>query len=76
VGRWAIVTVTTGGYGDFYSKDVEVRLIAIVVMLFGIGFLSVLTATVASQFIQTDTANLSGILDADRDAVGAPHSPA
>jgi hypothetical protein len=24
-------------------------------MLFGIGFLSVLTATVASQFIQTDT---------------------
>ena len=65
------MTVTTGGYGDFYSKDVEVRLIAIVVMLFGIGFLSVLTATVASQFIQTDTANLSGILDADRDAAGA-----
>jgi voltage-gated potassium channel len=42
---WAIVTVTTVGYGDFYPKDVEGRLIAIVVILFGIGFLSVLTAT-------------------------------
>jgi voltage-gated potassium channel len=52
---WAIVTVTTVGYGDLYPSDVEGRLIAIAVMLAGIGFLSVLTATMASLFIKTDT---------------------
>lgn len=52
---WAVVTVTTVGYGDLYPTDVEGRIIGIVVMLLGIGFLSVLTATVASQFIKNDT---------------------
>jgi voltage-gated potassium channel len=56
---WAVVTVTTVGYGDLYPKDVEGRLIGIVVMLLGIGFLSVLTATVASNFIQADTSDES-----------------
>jgi voltage-gated potassium channel len=45
---WAVVT------GDLYPVDVEGRLIGIAVMLLGIGFLSVLTATIASKFIQTD----------------------
>jgi voltage-gated potassium channel len=52
---WAIVTVTTVGYGDLYPTDVEGRIIGIAVMLAGIGFISVLTATMASFFIQTDT---------------------
>lgn len=53
---WAVVTVTTVGYGDLYPKSVEGRIVAMFVMLFGIGFLSVLTATIASRFVQTDTA--------------------
>ena len=52
---WAVVTVTTVGYGDLYPKDVEGRIIAMLLMLVGIGFLSVLTATIASRFIQQDT---------------------
>lgn len=52
---WAVVTATTVGYGDIAPDDVEGRIIGIVVMLPGIGFLSVLTATVASRFVQTDT---------------------
>jgi Ion channel len=50
----AVVTVTTVGYGDVYPTSVEGRIIAMVVMLFGIGFLSVLTATVASRFVKTE----------------------
>jgi voltage-gated potassium channel len=51
---WAIVTVTTVGYGDLYPTTVEGRIIAAVVMFVGIGFLSVLTATVASKFVKDD----------------------
>ena len=48
-------TVTTVGYGDFVITDIEGRIIAILTMLAGIGFISVLTAAVASRFVQTDT---------------------
>jgi voltage-gated potassium channel len=51
---WAVVTMTTVGYGDFYPKEVSGQIIGIVVMLVGIGFLSVLTATVASHFVKAE----------------------
>ena len=51
---WAVVTVTTVGYGDLTPTSVQGRIVAMVVMLFGIGFLSVLTATVASRFVKTE----------------------
>jgi voltage-gated potassium channel len=51
---WAVVTVTTVGYGDVLPRTVGGKVIAIVVMLVGIGFLSVLTATIASKFVQTE----------------------
>lgn len=44
-------------YGDLYPKDVEERLIGIVVMMLGVGFLAVLTATIASYFVKSDTAS-------------------
>jgi voltage-gated potassium channel len=54
---WAVVTVTTVGYGDVYPTSVWGRVVGMVVMLVGIGFLSVLTATIASYFVQHDTGN-------------------
>lgn len=54
---WAVVTVTTVGYGDLYPTDVEGRIIGVALMLLGIGFIAVLTATIASQFIQNDTSS-------------------
>jgi voltage-gated potassium channel len=54
---WATVTVTTVGYGDLYPKTVAGRLIGMLVMFVGIGFLTVLTATVASRFVLTDNDN-------------------
>ena len=48
---WAITTVTTVGYGDISPVTDAGRVIAIVVMLSGIGFVALLTAALAQQFI-------------------------
>jgi voltage-gated potassium channel len=51
---WAIVTVTTVGYGDVSPKTGEGRLIAVALMFVGIGVISVFTATLASFFFSAD----------------------
>jgi len=48
---WAIVTMTTVGYGDFAPKTPEGRLLAIVIMFAGISLTALLTATVSSIFV-------------------------
>ncbi|HXQ43739.1 MAG TPA: potassium channel family protein [Acidimicrobiales bacterium] len=52
---WAIVTVTTVGYGDRFPVTDGGRTVAVVLMLVGIGLIGVLTATVASVFIKEHT---------------------
>jgi voltage-gated potassium channel len=52
---WAIVTVTTVGYGDRYPVTEGGRTVATILMLLGIGLIGVLTATVASVFIKEHT---------------------
>ncbi len=51
----SIVTATTVGYGDISPSTTEGRLIAIALMLVGIGFISILTATVASFFLDQES---------------------
>ncbi|MCR6110933.1 potassium channel family protein [Bacillus sp. A301a_S52] len=48
---WAIVTSTTVGYGDISPETVVGRLIAVVLMVFGIGLLGLVTSSVASYFL-------------------------
>ena len=48
---WAIQTTTTVGYGDNVPVTVGRRLLAALVMLFGIGFLTVITAAITSTFV-------------------------
>jgi len=48
---WAVQTVTTVGYGDHVPENVVGRLVAAAVMLFGIGFLTIITAAITSTFI-------------------------
>jgi len=52
---WAIVTVTTVGYGDRYPITPFGQGVAVVLMLVGIGLIGVLTATIASYFVQERT---------------------
>ena len=48
---WAAQTVTTVGYGDNVPMNLAGRLIAVLVMLLGIGFLTVITASITSTFV-------------------------
>jgi voltage-gated potassium channel len=49
---WAMVTVTTVGYGDYYPVTVLGRLAALFIMATGILTLAVVTAQVASSFVE------------------------
>jgi voltage-gated potassium channel len=51
---WAFETVTTVGYGDIYPQTFWGRILAAVVMLVGIGFIAILTANIASYFVEKD----------------------
>jgi voltage-gated potassium channel len=48
---WAVVTVTTVGYGDKFPVTAAGRGVAVVLMLVAIGLIGVLTATVATFFV-------------------------
>ncbi|WP_067646691.1 potassium channel family protein [Nocardia harenae] len=45
---WAVVSVTTVGYGDYYPVTTEGRLVALVLMTFGIGLISFAIGTTTS----------------------------
>jgi voltage-gated potassium channel len=48
---WAVQTVTTVGYGDHVPATAAGKLVAALVMLVGIGFLTVITAAITSTFV-------------------------
>lgn len=65
-GLWfALQTVTTVGYGDVTPKHTDGRIIAAVVMLTGIGFLAVITASVTASLIETSRRRVAGTSERD-----------
>lgn len=72
---WAIQTVTTVGYGDLVPTSAAGRLVAALVMLVGIGFLTVITAAITSTFIETARRRIEGTtsnaISAKLDHIGA-----
>lgn len=49
---WSIVTMTTVGYGDISPVTQGGRVIAVVIMFFGIGLLGTLSATLAGVMVE------------------------
>lgn len=49
---WSFVTTTTVGYGDISPSTALGRMIAVVLMLVGIGFIGMLTGTITTFFVK------------------------
>ena len=51
---WAIVTVTTVGYGDVAPVTLGGRALGVALMVVGIGIFGMFTASVAARFVESD----------------------
>lgn len=69
---WAVTTVTTVGYGDIYPKTDAGRIIAMAVMIAGIGFVALLTAAAAERIIRDE----ARLIEAEREASEAVENDA
>ncbi len=58
---WAATTVTTVGYGDMFPETTAGRVLAMTIMLVGIGFVALLTAFVADRFIRRETEEIASM---------------
>jgi voltage-gated potassium channel len=65
---WSIVTLATVGYGDIVPTTPWGRVVGGVVILFGVTFLSFLTATVTSLFVSNDQERKAADAAAERAA--------
>jgi|SRR5689334_276368 voltage-gated potassium channel len=57
---WAVQTVTTVGYGDRVPETTPGQLLAAVVMLLGIGFVTVITASITGAFVSRTRKEATG----------------
>jgi voltage-gated potassium channel len=65
---WAIVTITTVGYGDFYPITTEGRLVAVCLMVVGVGLFGTLSGMAASWFTEAVAAERATQASSDHDA--------
>ena len=57
-GWWALVTLETVGYGDVYPHTASGRIMAVLLMLVGVAFFGLITAALASLFVENDGSSL------------------
>jgi len=51
---WAVATLTTVGYGDIYPKTELGRIVALFLIVLGLGMMAALTANIAAHFVGTE----------------------
>lgn len=56
---WSFVTTTTVGYGDLSPTTALGRIIAVILMIVGIGFVGMLTGTIATFFLKNKEVELT-----------------
>ncbi|PFG42157.1 voltage-gated potassium channel [Isoptericola jiangsuensis] len=71
---WAIVTMSTVGYGDMFPVTVTGRFVAVGLMIGGIALLGVVTATLASWLVERVDATTEEEHQATRGQVDALHA--
>jgi voltage-gated potassium channel len=69
---WAVSTMTTVGYGDELPTTEEAKVVAMVLMLVGIGYFAVITGAIAERFIDRGEEERIEAVEADTsDDLGA-----
>ena len=64
---WAVSTMTTVGYGDVTPESPGGKAIAMLVMVVGIGFLSLLIGAIAERFVAADVSQAEAELEITQD---------
>jgi voltage-gated potassium channel Kch len=62
---WACVTVATVGYGDYFPVTLGGRISAVTLMVIGLTTIGVVTAQIASSFMDQAAARRAGSIDFD-----------
>jgi voltage-gated potassium channel len=68
---WAIVTLGTVGYGDLVPTTTTGRIVGSLVIIFGVTFISLLTATVTSAFVSAEQSEARAVEIAREEAAEA-----
>lgn len=68
---WAVTTITTVGYGDFFPVTATGRVVAGALMLSGIAVVGVVTASVASWLVEHVTAGTAAAVETQEEPLRA-----
>ena len=55
---WAVVTITTVGYGDVYPTTAAGRILGSLVLVSGVAIVGIVTASIAATFVRSDEEEL------------------